>query len=262
MRKALSALAGVGLLASGPLFAADLAVKAPLYKAPAPVFSWTGCYVGANAGGAWASSTASDILGGDWLTHSPAADNAAVQANGSPSFSTSGFAGGGQFGCNYQINQFVLGVEGDADYLGLSSSASSSVLAPVAGTTVTNSASLSSHWLTTVRPRLGYTTGPALFYATGGLAVGNVSYSDTQSFTASNSAASGSVSSTRTGYAVGGGIEYAFDNHWIGGVEYLHVDLGSLGFNTTVQPGFSAFSNSFSADFKENIVRARLNYKF
>jgi outer membrane immunogenic protein len=136
------------------------------------------------------------------------------------------------------------------------------VLAPVAGTTVTNSASLSSHWLTTVRPRLGYTTGPALFYATGGLAVGNVSYSDTQSFTASNSAASGSVSSTRTGYAVGGGIEYAFDNHWIGGVEYLHVDLGSLGFNTTVQPGFSAFSNSFSADFKENIVRARLNYKF
>jgi outer membrane immunogenic protein len=261
MRKALG-LVGVSLFFAGPAFAADLAVKAPVYKAPAvaPAFSWTGCYLGANAGGAWASSKASDTLGGSWLTTTAAADIAAVQANGSPGINASGFAGGGQIGCNYQINQFVLGIEADGEYLGLSGSASSSVIAPVAGSTVTNIASISSHWLTTVRPRLGYAVGPALFYATGGLAVGKVSYGDTQTYVASS--ASGAVSSTKTGYAVGGGVEYAFDSHWIAGVEYLYVNLGSVGFNTTVQPGFPTFTNSFSADLKENIVRARLNYKF
>jgi outer membrane immunogenic protein len=98
-----------------------------------------------------------------------------------------------------------------------------------------------------------------LFYATGGLAVGNVSFTDTQTFPVG--AASGSVSSTKTGYAVGGGVEYAFDSHWIAGVEYLYVDLGSVGLNTVVAPKPS-FTEAFSTDFKENIARARLSYKF
>jgi len=60
---------------------------------------------------------------------------------------------------------------------------------------------------------------------------------------------------------VGGGVEYALDSHWIAGVEYLHVDLGSVNLNTVFAPN-PAFTQAFSTDFKENIVRARLSYKF
>jgi outer membrane immunogenic protein len=261
MRKVLG-LVGATLLFAGPALAADLAVKAPRAATLMPVFSWTGCYIGGNAGGVWGHSNTTETLGGAWLATTPAADIAAIQANGSQSISTSGFTGGGQIGCNFQTGPLVLGLEADGEYTGLSGSTFSSVIVPVAGTQVNNVASLSSHSLFTVRPRVGFATGPWLFYATGGLAVGHVSFSDTQTYLATLSSASGSVSKTKSGWAVGGGVEYAIDNHWIAGVEYLHVDLGSVGFNTAVTPPFTAFTNAFSADLKEDIVRARLSYKF
>lgn len=249
------ALAGAALLCAGAAWAADLPA--------APALSWSGCYLGVNAGGASAKTDTGDTLGGDWLTSSPASNNAVMQANGSPTIGPRGLAGGGQVGCNWQIRWFVVGIEGDADYVGLSGNAASSATLPIAGVLVTNSASVSSHWLATVRPRLAYAAGPALLYATGGLAFGTVSYSDTQTFTASNTAAAGSVSSTKTGYGVGGGIEYAFDSHWIAGVEYLYVNLGSVGFDAAVLRNSQSFTNAFNAgDFKENIVRARVSYKF
>jgi outer membrane immunogenic protein len=250
------------MLFAGPALAADLAVKAPRAAPLMPIFSWTGCYIGGNAGGVWGHSDTTETLGGAWLTLSPPADNAAIQANGSRSISTSGFTGGGQIGCNFQTGSLVLGLEADGEYTGLSGSAFSSVILPIAGTQVNNSASVSSYSLFTVRPRVGFAAGQWLFYVTGGLAVGNVKFSDTQTYLATLTSASGSVSSTKAGWAAGGGVEYAIDNHWIAGVEYLHVDLGSVGFNTTVSPPFTAFTNAFNASFKEDIVRGRLSFKF
>lgn len=262
MRKVLG-MVGATLAFAGSALAADLGK--PVYKAPPlmPVFSWTGCYIGGNAGYAWGESNTSETLGGTWPGFGPVI-NGGVVATATTSINTNGFTGGGQIGCNWQTGQFVLGLEGDGEYLGLSGSSSTSAI--VSGALVTNSASVSSHSLFTVRPRVGFAAGQALFYATGGLAVGNVSFSDTQtygpgSFSGSTSVASGSVSSTKTGWTVGGGVEYAIDNHWIAGVEYLYVNLGSVSFNTAVIP-FPTFTNGFSADFKENLVRARLSYKF
>ncbi|MGP0088740.1 MAG: outer membrane protein [Xanthobacteraceae bacterium] len=241
--------------------AADLYVKAP----PA-VYSWTGCYVGGNAGYAWGTANSSDTPGGAWLTTGIApADLAAIQAQGTQSTNVSGFTGGGQIGCNWQTGRLVFGIEGDGEYLGVSSSSFSSIVLPTSGVTAANSASVSAHSLFTVRPRAGFAVDRTLFYVTGGLAMGNVSYSDTQTiFAPPNPSASGSVSSTRTGYAVGGGVEYALSNHWTAGAEYLYVNLGSVGFNTVLvpPPGGLTYTNAFNASFQENIVRARANYKF
>jgi outer membrane immunogenic protein len=264
MRKASGLAGGAGLFAASvsamSVFAADLATRAPVYKAPvAPAFSWTGCYIGANAGGSSAKTDSGEGLGGSWLTEANE-PIAAVEANGSSHLSMNGFTGGGQIGCNWQTGQFVLGIEADGEYLGLKGSA----FAVDNNLGVTNNASISSHWLLTARPRAGFVVGQALVYATGGLAVGNLSFSDTQTYLLSQTSAAGSISSTKAGWTVGGGVEYAFDNHWIAGVEYLYADLGSASFGTTIQPPFPGlnFTNAFSANLKENLVRARLSYKF
>src|ERR1700674_4213771 len=221
------------------------AAAADMYvKAPPPVWSWTGCYVGGNAGYAWGKANSSETLGGGWLINNTPQDIAAIQAQGTQSANISGLTGGGQIGCNWQAGRFVFGIEGDGEYLGLSSSSSSTITDPQFGTPDTNSMSVSIHSLFTLRPRAGLAFDRSLIYVTGGLAVGNVSYGDTQCYS-STVCASGSVSSTRTGYAVGGGIEYAISNHWTAGAEYLYVNLGSVGFNTVVSGCCAGYTNSF-----------------
>jgi outer membrane immunogenic protein len=254
MRKVLG-LVGATLLFAGSALAADLPVKAPRAATFTPAFSWTGCYIGGNAGYAWGTADTTETLGGAWLpTYGPAIVSA-VQANGSPSISMNGFTGGGQIGCNWQTGPLVLGIEADGEYTGLSGSATTIDT----NLATTNSAAVSSHSLFTVRPRVGFAAGQTLFYATGGLAVGKISFSDTQIFPGGPS--SGSASTTKSGWAVGGGIEYAIDSHWIAGLEYLYVNLGSVNLNTVFAPN-SAFTESFSTSVKENLVRARLSYKF
>ena len=103
-------LAGTALLTivSGSAMAADMRpARAPIYtKAPmmAPAFSWTGCYIGANAGGLWATK--------DWsgLDASSSAD-------------VSGGLAGGQVGCNYQVTTWVFGIQGDFDWTNASGDA-------------------------------------------------------------------------------------------------------------------------------------------
>jgi len=96
-------LAGTALITvvSGSALAADMRpARAPVYtKAPmmAPAFSWTGCYVGGNGGGFWARREWSDPVFG---------------RGGFGDETASGGLGGVQVGCNYQIGQWVLGVQG------------------------------------------------------------------------------------------------------------------------------------------------------
>src|SRR3954468_4153832 len=112
---------GLSLLAVSAVeaVAADIPMKAPV-RAPvvAPVSNWTGCYIGGNVGGGWARNRvtwggiveAPTAFATDAATVIPAAANA--------DFSATGFVGGGQIGCNYQFNSFVIGAEVDADYTG------------------------------------------------------------------------------------------------------------------------------------------------
>src|SRR5690242_10508151 len=90
---ALLAAALFGLLSSNAS-AADLPRKAPAYMPPpAPTYVWTGCYIGGNVGGAWSHVDVTDVASG-----------------GSASVGNSGVAGGGQVGCDYQMNEFVFGI--------------------------------------------------------------------------------------------------------------------------------------------------------
>jgi len=96
MRQIFFAAAIVALVAATPSFGADLPVKAPPAIAAAPVlFSWTGCYVGGHVGSVVSEDRTTNVLGN------------------SIGFSSTGFVGGGQIGCDYQFAAgWVAGVEG------------------------------------------------------------------------------------------------------------------------------------------------------
>jgi opacity protein-like surface antigen len=90
--------------------AADMSMKAPV----TPIYGWSGCYVGINAGAAGAGSDFTSTVGNG--THLLSADAALVSNSGTGSADATGFLGGGQAGCNWQSGLIVYGLEGDFDY--------------------------------------------------------------------------------------------------------------------------------------------------
>jgi outer membrane immunogenic protein len=152
-----------------------------------------------------------------------------------------GWMAGGTLGFNYQMGSFVWGLEGDFDWADVADSTACGAFVCETKNT----------WLATARGRLGYAFDRWLPYFTGGAAFGRVAASST------NPAATG-ASDTLTGWTIGGGLEYAFLGNWSAKVEYLYVDLGN--FNCGVACSPAVLNNDVS--FKENVVRAGINYKF
>src|SRR5579872_2576180 len=152
--KRLLIVATLALSAGGQALAADLPaprpVPPPAYVPVAPLFSWTGFYIGINGGGAFGTSSWSD-------------PNDVPTGN----FSTSGALVGGTLGGNYQLGSFVLGVEGDGDWSNVRGTTFNTSCAVVGCTT-------KSDWLATVRGRAGWAWDRVLFYGTGGAAFANV----------------------------------------------------------------------------------------
>jgi outer membrane immunogenic protein len=187
-----------------------------------------------------------------------------------------GFTGGFEAGYNWQSRNFVFGVEGDIDALSLSSGASSGALYPGYPFTFTVTSNISTTWLATVRGRLGYAVNNWLFFVTGGAAFtdlrGKFAFSDTWDNKARNASESASFSDTKTGYAIGGGVEAGLWGNWSVKGEYLYANFGTVSATSTNLTAFSplllpqtAFpSNVFthSFDLKANIARAVLNYRF
>ncbi|MEP7029482.1 MAG: outer membrane protein [Pseudolabrys sp.] len=140
---------------------------------------------------------------------------------------------GGTLGYNWQMGQAVIGLETDVAWSGIRGSAA------CGGT----SCETRNNWLGTTRLRLGYAADRFMPYVTGGVAYGGVK---------TNIGGFGDSSATKAGWTVGGGIEAALAGPWTAKVEYLYVDLGKV---DTIVPGTQA-------DFRTNIVRAGLNYRF
>jgi outer membrane immunogenic protein len=217
MKKILLATAGILAIGIGSASAADIQrrqampEKAPVYT---PVYNWTGPYIGTNGGGGWGRSefTGPFATGG--------------------SFDMSGGLVGGTLGYNWQMGNIVFGLEGDGDWSGIKGSTL------CGGTTCETR----NDWLATARGRLGYAFDRFMPYVTGGAAFGNIKTSV---------AGIGSADDTRTGWTVGGGVEYGLGGPWTIKAEYLHVDLGD---------GGSVLGST--ADFRTDIVRAGLNYRF
>jgi outer membrane immunogenic protein len=259
----LASVALLGIVAAGAASAADL----PRRTAPAapyaamPVFTWTGFYIGLNAGYNWSDNKSTVTFNPSAAI--PAATGVALLPG---RFNTGGdgFIGGGQIGYNYQMGQFVVGLEADISFLDNKKNAS--FVSPLVGNFVgVSSAQSELEYLGTVRGRLGFAFDRALVYATGGLAYGEIK--SNTAFTVNNGTLNwaGSKSDTRTGYAVGGGIEYAFTNNLSAKVEYLYYDLGKYSYRANpVNPAALATGASYDIrqETKGSIVRAGLNYRF
>ena len=281
---AIAAVAGSALL-SGIVTAgaADMAVKA-LPVAPPPAFSWTGFYIGANAGGAWTPNYGNTDFGPVFPGFIVLAPQAAIPTvfpgqlatlNGGGS--KSGFIGGGQIGYNWQVNQFVLGVEADAvgtDLKGSTASGSRTfgppiILAPVTQTVTVDFGHV--EWMASFRGRAGFAWDRALFYATGGAAVAGIGGSTTTvvngpgiAIPAGSFSASNGGSTTRWGWTVGGGVEWAFSQNWSLAGEYRHTDFGNRDTTYSVPDGFGGVfaAGTSSSRLTVDQATARLNYRF
>jgi outer membrane immunogenic protein len=224
--------------------AADLAVKAPVYKAPVALlpFSWTGCYVGVEGGGIWGRSKHTDVT-------SPNPNDVGLPITND--FNLSGGLAGGTVGCNYQISNWVFGVENDISWTDAKGSAND--LAPFTTTTVSQTRE---KWLDTVRGRVGFAWDRALFYGTGGAAFAGTAVQVCGTLNCVNE------TKTRTGWVAGAGVEYAVWKNVTLKVEYLHADFGTSRYiDPPVVIGGATF-NTRDVPLTNDIVRAGVNYKF
>jgi outer membrane immunogenic protein len=236
-------IAGVASLAfAGGALASDLpSTKGPpVYAPPPPSFSWTGVYVGVNAG-----------YGGDHLF---VGANGPGGSLGGSDIPVNGFVGGGQVGFNYEIPDsaitganVVLG--GETDFDGSTVGGAQTFGPPVVATTGTVNGKLD--WLGTARARLGLAFGNVLPYVTGGFAYAHESVSQ-------SAPAAWSIGSTPTGWTAGAGLEYAFARNLSVKAEYLYVDLSRT---SGLIPGDAAGVFQ-TAHPTLNVVRAGLDWKF
>ncbi len=289
------AVLGIAQVVS-PAGAADLST--PITKAPivavAPVYSWTGFYIGGNGGYSWArwDNTHTPVLTN--LVNGPVVTTIALDPLTPTSTGNgNGWLGGFQAGYNWQVDpRWVVGVEGDIQITGersrrlydpvsvrvpelppsgnVSGSDFNDVITAIAATEV------KFPWFATLRGRAGLLADPmTLFYATGGLAIGHFTYSNIRNVTVqrfvaatSNIPADGpprfgnlagssgvSESTTLAGLAVGAGIERKITRNWSVKFEYLYLDFGTRTFLTGT--GFDT-----SIRLRDHIARVGLNYEF
>jgi outer membrane immunogenic protein len=228
---AATALTAFSAVASAADLPARSAAPAPVIYAP--IFTWTGFYVGLNAGYGWQNS--SDVTFYNTVT------NTFVTVSNT-SNSDGGFVGGGQLGYNWQMGQIVFGAEADIQYADLGHNNNYYPYWYGSGS--------SNNYFGTVRARLGFAVDRALLYVTGGLAYGDVGGNF---FGSSN---------TKAGWTVGAGVEYAFTNNWTARVEGLWVNIDSgnkVGYFTYLGNPWTATSNKNDGF---GVVRAAINYKF
>ena len=224
--------------------------------------TWSGLFVGLNAGGAWDRSSHSLAPTGNFL--SPPFDVFNPLRTRGGDLDDAALIGGVQAGLNYQMGSIVVGFEGDINRVSLSGSDSAiaNLAAPLLGTMAYDIDQRLS-WLATLRARLGYaTSGGLLIYATGGLAVGRIESSTFVQFSSAGDTYTGSMSDTRTGWAFGGGFEQAIDRNWSLKADILWVDLGSASYVSPERTGFAGFSYTTRTEFEEVVARVGINYKF
>jgi outer membrane immunogenic protein len=246
--------------AAGSAHAADIPLKAPVI---APPFTWTGLYLGINAGYGTGQST------GDFYCTNPAG---VVSGTGCPypmsaALRQAGGFVGGQVGANYQVGLFVFGVEADIHVSHINDSTGALPLpccigiGTFPGDTLTRSANLD--WFGTVRGRLGLAIWDrTLIYGTGGLMYGEevVNFLSTTPTPITYQMQS---SGTHSGWVAGGGIEYAFTDRLSAKVEGLYYNLGSETIAATnTAPPITNFVDTTNFTYKGALVRLGANLKF
>jgi outer membrane immunogenic protein len=235
MMKTASVIGAIAVLvlgATGPVFAADMALKAPIMPPP-PVYVWTGCYIGGNLGGAWMNK---DFHFG---------------TENEGSMNPGGFAGGGQVGCDYQFaSNWLIGVQGMFDGTTISAT-------DIDPTGDGDRYPTTLQWFATATARVGFLATPALLlYAKGGAAwvAEKIDYNDGGPLRDS------SGSFTRSGWDVGGGVEWMFAPGWSAFVEYDHMDFGTKDVFLTRVSGSGGFTETIKQSVDKVLVG--IDYRF
>jgi outer membrane immunogenic protein len=236
-------LAASGLLTQ--IYAAD--VPTPLrINAPAPLYSWTNCYLGVEGGGS---------LGQSQHTAVTAPNPTGVGRPITNKFDMNGGIFGGTIGCNYQLSVAVFGIENDFSWTGIKGSAND-----IAPFNTAAKSTTSERWLNTARVRVGFAWNQFLIYGTGGAAFANASV------LVCGAVECASDSQIQLGWTAGAGVEWAVwtgpGGTWTFKVEYLHADLGSGRYINPpiVAPGGTIETRDVT--LTNDIVRGGVNWKF
>jgi opacity protein-like surface antigen len=238
----------------------DIAVAA---AGPLPADTWSGFYLGGHAGYRWADANFSGPgynVDSDFGTFSiPPRSESYRLDNGIV---------GIQAGYNYMITpKLLIGVEGDWDW-GSSTASNQSGFTGIAsasdGFSLSSASKVQLTWEATVRGRVGVVNGPWLLYGTGGIAFTHVNWTDTSTGSVllagdlvDPSSSSNSGGGLLTGVALGAGVEYMLTSKWIGRVEYLFEDFGS------VSVPFGFVTQTGTLDLRDvTKIRFGVSYKF
>ncbi len=256
-KRLLCGAAVAALLSAGSGHAADIAPASTASR-----YNWNGFYGGFVTGAAWGRYETQTTTSGTFLSSE---DIAAVNAASVRTIKPTGFAAGLEGGYNWQIGNFLLGIEADLQAIHLNGVVDNTVVpsATTPGNVFTTTAYGNTDWLFTARPRIGF-VGPSnwLFYATGGLALTRLQTDFTLVDSLSIGEA-GRINKLVAGYAVGGGVEAPLTDRLSIKADYLHVafpnaanaEIAAMGVPPSQTFGHSS---SLSAD----MVRAGLNYHF
>jgi outer membrane immunogenic protein len=265
------------VMLGGAAQAADMPLKAPPPAAPV-MYNWTGFYIGAHIGGAWADRNGHDRFDGNncfWAGASLVCfdDNDFGRNRGR-------FIGGGQLGFNYQVGQWVWGVEGQISAVSSNDDgdACGFVTVGVVRDHLFRCDNRGS-WIATIAARLGVTfgqTGNWLLYVKGGgafadsrfglrlrddcAAIFNTVICDPNNFAFNNR-----DDDTRTGWMIGAGLEYGAWGNWSWKLEYNFMDFGNRTVhfdNIMVTCPACALRRDLDFDLRVNVVKFGLNYRF
>lgn len=240
MKKLLVAGIAAAAFCGAPALAADMAVKAPPPPppVPAPVSGWTGCYIGGNLGGAWIRDRQAEPDGTVNVDHTG-----------------SGFVGGGQIGCDYQLNNnWVIGIQGMWDGSAVHAGAH-----PNTDTTGTDTFDVHVNSFGTAAAELGFLINPTLeFYGKAG--IGWIAENQTFNCPLCSPSQNPSVNSTRSGFDAGLGLTWMLQRNWDLFVEYDHLWLGTKNITYEFTPLYGPFPESSKESFDKVLVG--VDYRF
>jgi outer membrane immunogenic protein len=273
----MSTLAAVIL--GGAALAADMPLKAPRPVAPV-MYNWTGFYIGGHIGGAWVDRNGHDRFDGDhncmwgaaWTGLVCFEDNGHGRNDGN-------FIAGGQVGFNYQIGQYVWGIEGQ-----ISAVANNNDNDDRCGFFTWSGGSdhlfrcrHGGDWVATIAARFGVTfgaTGNWLLYVKGGGAFADAGFDIrrrddcpvTLTLCNGDNFRFNNDDDTRTGWMIGAGVEYGAWGNWSWKLEYNFMDFGDNNRHFEhVMTGCEStclLRHDIDRDFKIHVVKFGLNYRF
>ncbi|WJR81635.1 outer membrane beta-barrel protein [Bradyrhizobium sp. NP1] len=229
-------LAAVGVVALGAAHALAADLPRAYTKAPplAPIYDWSGFYIGGNAGGGWAHDCRDNLSTGAGLG----------------CYSAGGAIGGGQLGYRWQQANWVFGLEGQGDVANISAGTQNLANA-------LNNINTRIDALGLITGQVGYAWNSVLWYVKGGAGVVDQRFDFTSSATGVVTSSTGYQS--HWGGAVGTGVEVGLSRDWSVGLEYDHIFSGRRNVSfTNIVPLADAYRSGGDVD----LVAVRINYHF